>query len=230
MAQFHFVEDYEKLVADLVAAHPIDEAMAIAVGGKYDLIGKIELDALNAAGFTGGMSLFDLGCGSGRLAAAIAGAGINISYMGTDVVQALLDYAKTKTPKHFKYICHRSLSVPAENSTFDIACAFSVFTHLLHHESFVYMQDIRRTLKPDGKLVFSFLEFGSKGQWGVFEDTINLQRNRTTPHLNTFIERNAIEVWAMHAGFKVEKFIDGYEPIGNNPVLGQSIAILRRVS
>lgn len=33
MAQFHYVEDYERLVSELISKHPIDEAMSLAVGG-----------------------------------------------------------------------------------------------------------------------------------------------------------------------------------------------------
>ena len=36
--------------------------------------------------------------------------------------------------------------------------AFSVFTHLLHEESFIYLEDFKRVLKPGGSVVFSFLE------------------------------------------------------------------------
>lgn len=38
MAQFHFVEDYERHVAALLEQHPIDEAMSLAVGGLYDVL------------------------------------------------------------------------------------------------------------------------------------------------------------------------------------------------
>jgi len=228
MAQFHFVEDYEKLVGDLIATHPIDEAMAIAVGGKYELIGQIELDMLKEAGLDDGMSVFDLGCGSGRLAFTIAKSGLDISYLGTDIVQALLDYARSKTPDSYRFICHRDLSIPAEDSSVDIACAFSVFTHLLHHETYIYLEEMRRVLKPNGRIVFSFLEFGPPGQWAVFEDTVLHQKRQTTPHLNTFIERNAIAAWASHLDLKVDRFIGGWEPVRNNVPLGQSVVVLRR--
>ena len=46
MAEFHFVEDYERHVARLMRDHPIDEAMSLAVGGAYDIIGRIEAEAL----------------------------------------------------------------------------------------------------------------------------------------------------------------------------------------
>ncbi len=229
MAQFHFVEDYVKHVAALKAAYPLDEAMAKAVGGAdYHKAGQTERDILFAAGLRPGMSVFDLGCGSGRLATALAKERIALQYLGTDVVQDLLDYAKSKTPAHFRYVLHRELSVPAESSSVDIACAFSVFTHLLHHETFMYMEDIRRALKPGGKLVFSFLEFASNSHWTVFEHTIMAQRGNTTPPLNTFIERTAIEVWVQRAGWHVDRYIEEWEAVGDSEPLGQSTVILTK--
>lgn len=229
MAQFHFVEDYVKHVAALRAAYPIDEAMALAVGGPdYNGIGQIELNILRAAGLKSGMSVFDLGCGSGRLANALGKSGIELEYLGTDVVQDLLDYAETKTPSHYRYVLHRELSVPAETASIDIACAFSVFTHLLHHETFIYMDDIRRVLRPGGKLVFSFLEFHTVSHWTVFEQTVAAQRASNTPHLNTFIERNAIQVLAERIGLRVERFIEGAEKVGGGEALGQSTVIISK--
>ncbi len=72
MAEFHFVEDYEKHVARPVRDHPIDEAMSLAVGGAYDIVGRIEAEALVQNGLRDGMRLADIGCGSGRTAVALA--------------------------------------------------------------------------------------------------------------------------------------------------------------
>ena len=229
MAQFHFVEDYVNQVAAFKAAYPLDEAMARSVGGAdYHKAGQTERDILYASGLKPGMSVFDLGCGSGRLATALANEDIKLDYLGTDVVQDLLDYAASKTPIHYRYMLHRELSVPADTGSVDIACAFSVFTHLLHHETFIYMEDIRRTLKPGGKLVFSFLEFAANNHWSVFEHTINDQRGNTTPHLNMFIERPAIGVWAQRGRWTVERYIDGWEQTGDGEPLGQSTVILSK--
>jgi ubiquinone/menaquinone biosynthesis C-methylase UbiE len=231
MAQFHFVEDYVKQVAVMKAKYPLEEAMAKAVGGAdYHKAGQTERDILFAAGLRPGMSVFDLGCGSGRLATALTKEQIPLQYIGTDVVQDLLDYAASKTPVHFRYVLHRELSVPAESSSVDIACAFSVFTHLLHHETFMYMQDIHRALKPGGKLVFSFLEFAANNHWDVFNYTIAAQRDNTTPHLNMFIERGAIEVWAQRGGWRVDRYIDGSEAVGDGEPLGQSTVIMTKPS
>lgn len=231
MAEFHFVEDYERLIADLVARYPLDEAMSIAVGGNYEAIGRTELAVLRHAGLTEGQRLIDLGCGSGRLAWALGDARLDVGYLGIDIVQPLLDYARSRAPEAFRFVLHRMLSVPAADRSADMVCAFSVFTHLLQSETAIYLDDIARVLRPGGRLVFSFLEFASPAHWPVFEGTVEHQRSGDVPHLNIFIERDVIDLWAGKYGYVREAFIDGSDALWQDfGPLGQSIAILRRVA
>ena len=228
MAEFHFVEDYERYVADLVTRHPIDEAMSLAVGGWFEHVGGVEAAVMRHAGLRDGMTLVDLGCGSGRLAWAL-GRSMRIDYTGIDVVQALLDYAATKSPPQYRFLLNRTLRIPAADASADMACAFSVFTHLLHAESYIYMEDLKRVLRPGGRLVFSFLEFAEANHWPIFAGTAEAQRASRAPHLNQFIERGAIACWADRLGFALEGFIDApAAPWGDPGALGQSIATLRR--
>ena len=228
MAQFHFVEDYERLVEHLLRTYPRDEAMARAVGGGYREIGEIERNILQYAGLGNGMSVVDIGCGSGRLAYALATAAMQIDYLGTDIVTALLDYAAEKCPPHYRFKLHRHLSIPVASASSDMICAFSVFTHLLHHESYLYIEDACRALKPKGKLIFSFLEFADPGHWRIFEDTVEAQRSAVPTHLNSFIERSAISVWASHLGFADTEFLKGSDRVLGGKGLGQAVAILTR--
>ena len=123
---------------------------------------------------------------------------------------------------------HRALNIPSPESTCDFVTAFSLFTHLLHAESYIYLQDIKRVLKPGGKLVFSFLEFLFESHWRVFESTVEQQRHQVAAPLNMFIERSVIDVWSAKLGYRVEGYVSGAEaPWGGKP-LGQSVAILRR--
>jgi len=215
------------LVRDLIASHPLDEAMARAVGGSYDLIGGIERDALIHAGLRDGMAVVDLGGGSGRLAHAL-GQRMHIEYFGVDIIEELLRYARTKAPENYRFVLNRALTLPADDASADMACAFSVFTHLLHAETHLYLEDMRRVLRPGGRVVFSFLEFAEPDHWPVFEATVGGQRTSTAPHLNTFVERDAIGLWCRKLGYECEAFIDsGVAPWGG-PSLGQSLAILRR--
>ncbi len=229
MADFHFVEDYERVVADLVARYPIDEAMSCAVGGDFESVGLIERQVVAHAGLRDGQRLIDLGCGSGRLAWAL-GQSMKIDYLGIDIVQALLDYAATKSPPSYRFVLNRALRIPAPDQSADMVSAFSVFTHLLHAETYIYMEDIFRVLKPGGKLVFSFLEFAEPQHWLVFSGTVDTQRHTAVPHLNQFIERNAIDLWADKLGYVREAFIGGTEAPwgGATPALWQATAVLRR--
>jgi ubiquinone/menaquinone biosynthesis C-methylase UbiE len=153
---------------------------------------------------------------------------MSVEYLGTDVVAALLDYARGHAPAHFNFRLHPALSVPLPDASVDIACAFSVFTHLLHAETYIYLEEMRRVLRPGGRVIFSFLEFASPAHWDVFQATVAGQRATQTPHLNQFIERSSIETWARHLGFAVERFIDaGAEVEPGAGALGQSMVILR---
>jgi SAM-dependent methyltransferase len=228
VAEFHFVEDYEKLIASLLATRPVDEAMAVAVGGDFESVGITERAAMRHAGLRDGMALIDFGCGSGRLAWAL-GQAMRIDYTGIDVVQALLDYARSKSPHGYRFLLNRTLHIPAADASADMVSAFSVFTHLLHTETYIYMEDIRRVLRPGGRLVFSFLEFANPEHWVVFSGTVEAQRLSVAPHLNQFIERTAIELWCAKLGFTLEGFVSGTDaPWGDAPPLWQSLAILRR--
>jgi SAM-dependent methyltransferase len=130
MAQFLFVEDYIKHVANLKAAYPLDEAMVKAVdGADYHQAGQTERDILFVAGLRPGMSVFDLGCGSGRLATALTKERISLQYLGTDVVQDLLDYAASKTPVLSDIFCTANCqyqpSLPAWTLRAPSACSLT---------------------------------------------------------------------------------------------------------
>lgn len=228
MAQFHFVEDYERHVARLMAEHPRDEAMSLAVGGLYEQLGRVELALLRHLGLRSSMAVFDLGCGSGRLASALGQSGLRLDYLGTDVVAALLDYAASRSPAHFRFALHRELSIPLADASVDLACAFSVFTHLLHQESYIYLQEMHRVLKPGGRAIFSFIEFAEPGHWPIFEHTVATQRSTERPVLNQFIERSVIGIWADRLGFELQQFIDATADVTGAGGLGQAAAVLRR--
>jgi ubiquinone/menaquinone biosynthesis C-methylase UbiE len=228
MAKFHFIEDYERLVRRLMWKYPIHEAMSRAVGGgTYEHIGEIEACIVAYVGLRDGQSLADLGCGSGRLASALSQK-MAVEYCGIDVVRALLRYAKKKSPENYRFILNRSLSIPLPDASFDMASAFSVFTHLLHHESYIYLEELRRVVRPCGTVVFSFLEFAEDSHWPQFEATVNVQRSATLPHLNQYIERSQIDLWASKLGYTSVRFVDSLAaPWGSPGALGQSVAILQ---
>lgn len=215
----HYEREYNDHVANLRRTHPLDEAMSLAVGGLFDLIGERQLSALRDCGLGDGMAVVDLGCGSGRTARQIAKHFPAVSYVGIDVVQDLLDYAATLCPSHYRFIKSAALTLPMPDAWADFVISFSVFTHLYPEESYAYLQDCRRVLKPGGKVALTILEFSIPGNWHIFEHTVAGRKSRTLEHTNTFIERGVIDIWSEHLGFVVEAVInDG----------GQTLCVLRK--
>jgi ubiquinone/menaquinone biosynthesis C-methylase UbiE len=221
MPSVHFVEDYERYLDGLLSQYPLDEAMSLAVGGDYDRIGAMEADIVAMSGLSDEMFVLDLGCGSGRTATHIAARFPGISYTGIDVVQRLLNYAATRCPPHFQFVCHHGVDIPLPDGAMDIAVAFSLFTHLLHEETFCYLQELRRVLKPNAVLIISFLEFSREAHWSIFQATVDARKHNDRNPLNMFIEENVLRLWASKIGFTVEQ-VDRGHPIG------QTVASLRR--
>ena len=236
-----FVEDYQKFVRDLLTRYALPEAMSHAVGGDFKLIGEIEKQLLIGYGLKPEHTLVDVGCGSGRLAKQLVtylGSG---RVLGTDVVPELLEYARTGCPSNWQFALVDDIRIPFSNDEADFASFFSVFTHLLHEESFCYLIEARRVVKPGGLIVFSFLEFGSN--WEIFSGAVRLLRKgEPNPILNVFIARDAIEIWARQLQMPVveiragpDRFInlptpvlaDSGEWIEGSVALGQSVCVLR---
>ncbi|TMG84665.1 MAG: class I SAM-dependent methyltransferase [Betaproteobacteria bacterium] len=239
--RFHFVRDYRRLVRDLLAKYPLQQAMSLAVGGNYDAIGEVEKQILLGLGLQPGHTLIDVGCGSGRLAKALVphlGPG---RYFGTDILQELLDYARVGCPESWQFACVEDIRIPFPDDCADFASFFSVFTHLLHEESYCYLLEARRVVKAGGTIVFSFLEY--EDNWPVFENAYTaLLNGEMTVHLNMFIHRDVIAAWAQRLGMSVvdmrganEPFVELTRPVvyddghcaeGVAP-LGQSVCVLR---
>lgn len=228
-ANRHYVADYRALVKNLLEEHPLDEAMSLAVGGSYREKGDLQQRILRYAGLRDGMTLVDVGCGSGRLAHALSRSS-RITYLGTDVVPELLDYAKSKSSSEYRFVLHQDLSVPVPDESADFICAFSVFTHLLPEESFAYLRDMKRALKRDGRVVFTFLELGreNKNHWEIFLHTVESRLGNVNAPLNMFLEREVVRRWCEHLGLDVVEVMDGSHAPYDGPVAMQTVAVLRR--
>lgn len=231
--------DYPAFVEKLIQQHPLEEAMDLAAGGQFDSMGILQRDLLIASGLRPEHSLIDVGCGSGRLAKQLAGY-LSGGYLGIDIVPALVSYARQRFSRpDWRFEVAGDLKIPAADGQADMVCFFSVFTHLRHEESYLYLEEAKRVLRGGGKVVFSFLEFLLSSHWFVFEADV---RNRESDvPINQFISRDAIEAWAGHLGFRVEALYDGDKPhfplrqpvtladgrvLEDKGLLGQSVCVL----
>jgi SAM-dependent methyltransferase len=192
-------------------AYSLDEAAKQAVGGDFEAIGLLLRETLVHHGLGKHAYLIDVGCGSGRLANPLSEF-LEGKYLGIDVVPDLLSYARNLVQRpDWRFEIAKGLTIPEQDQQADMVCFFSVFTHLLHEESYRYLREARRVLRPGGKIVLSFLDFRMEGHWSIFESSIQDIGIGSKP-MNVFISPDMLRLWARHLDLEVETIKDGDEP------------------
>jgi ubiquinone/menaquinone biosynthesis C-methylase UbiE len=205
-----FKASYEKQTSDLLATHSKEDAMATAVGGHFRAVGQLECALLVQHGLESRNTVVDVGCGSGRLGFQLRKL-LEGRYVGIDIVEDLFKYAESICERpDWSFYQAPGLSIPESSDSADFICFFSVFTHLLHEESYQYLEEAARVIRPKGKIIISFLEFYIPSHWTVFEQV--LADKRPDKILNQFLSRDAIESWATHAGLEIVGIYDGDKP------------------
>ena len=221
-------EVYVSWVDDLKAAMPHDQAMELAIGGHFELLGPILCSVVRHYGLPAGGYLIDVGCGSGRLAKPISEY-LTGKYLGIDLVPDLVEHARKITNRpdwRFETVDH--IGIPEADGQADMVCFFSVITHLTHEQSYWYLEEAARVLKPGGKVVFSFLEFLEPGHWTVFESTLEAAKSRTEIPMNVFMGRGFFPIWAEKLGLKLEDVRNATDAVGEAGALGQSICVMSK--
>ena len=214
---------YPDRVQALLASMPEDEAMAIAVGGDYEFMGAHLVEVLTAYGLRPDDYLIDVGCGSGRVATALSRLEMasRLRYLGVDISEELLRYARRKCGiASWRFVKVDRLMIPEKDQRADFVCFFSVFTHLMPEESFLYLQEARRVLKPGGTVVFTFFDFAVPEHWPLFVENIRHLETRTPKVLDMFLSRDAAAAWAQRLGLRVTYI--------GSPDGGQTRCVLRK--
>ncbi|MBL6453989.1 class I SAM-dependent methyltransferase [Belnapia sp. T6] len=211
--QLDYVQSYAEMVRAYLAAYPEDEAVARAVGGAFEHFGILEHSLLRQFGLKDDSRVVDVGCGAGRLTAQLTRYP-GLRYLGLDVVPELLDYNRRKAARpDFRLELCQDNRIPLGENGADFVTFFSVFTHLLHEESYFYLEQCRRVLAPGGRVIFSFFEFAVDQQWSVFEGNVDWVRKRSyLGHINVFIHADDLRLWARRLGFEVVAMERGDAP------------------
>ena len=197
------------MVQSLISNLGLDVAMRSAPGGEFEAWGVIERDLLIQHGLKRDGYLIDVGCASGRLAYPLSDY-LSGKYLGLDIVPELVDYARRLVRRSdWRFEVTTGITIPEKDSQADMVCFFSVFTHLLHEHSYLYLQEAVRVLKPEGKIVFSFLEVET--QWAVFETAIKKLGDGSYP-MTMFIEQDTIRAWAAHLNLRIETIVGATTP------------------
>jgi SAM-dependent methyltransferase len=152
---------YERLY-EAHGRHFSDEDVVGA--GNFDLIGRLELGVLLAEGLRPTDTVVDFGCGTGRLAVHLIPVLRGGHYVGVDVARSMLDKAESRIargvpapPCRISWVHQTETTFPLPDRSVDLVCAFSVFTHIEHEDTYRYLRDALRVVRPGGRFVFSCL-------------------------------------------------------------------------
>lgn len=229
----HSIRDYQALVRDHLRRHPLDRRLALAnaIGAltleSFDQQGDGHVMVLRHNGLRDGDSIYDLGCGCGRTAQALQRSGWHGHYTGADVVPELLAEIERQCPGYQTALNYQR-TIVAPDASLDMVYAWSVMTHLFPGETYLYMVDAFRALKPGGKLLFSFLELEDPEHDRVWESELKrLRKGQTREQLDAFLHRDWIRRFAREAGFEVPVFTDGTDAT-NHPPFWQALAVMTK--
>src|ERR1700753_1489888 len=147
MPQLNFLKSYPDLLSRLRAKLPGQSALEAAVGGDFETVGKLECALLSSLGLSPSSRGVDVGCGSGRLALQLAPLR-GLRYLGTDVVPDLLAHARAISRRpDWRFELTNGAAIPCADQWADVVCFFSVFTHLIHEDSYRYLREAKRVVK-----------------------------------------------------------------------------------
>ncbi|MBA2433095.1 MAG: class I SAM-dependent methyltransferase [Chthoniobacterales bacterium] len=194
---------YEEMMAGLLSKHDPDTAMSLAVGGDYEAMGETLRQLLESYGLRENHYLIDVGCGSGRLAYALSRSSYRetLRYLGIDIVPAMLQYAAAKCQQpSWRFEPAAELKIPEADGCADMLCFFSVFTHLMQEESFLYLREAARVLKQGGVIVASYLDINEPRHWKTFTGNVASAKTRQAKAMDIFLSPDFFAVWARQLG------------------------------
>ncbi len=190
---------YADHTANLLEKNDSETAMSLAVGGNYEEMGEALRKGLLRFGLQPNDYLIDVGCGSGRLAFALARSPWrdSVRYLGIDIVPAMLEFAvqKCRQPR-WRFELVTEPRIPEVDGVAEMVCFFSVFTHLMQEESFLYLEEARRVLKPGGRIIATYLDMADPGHWSIFENNVRSTRRRQEKPMDIFLSQDFFATWA----------------------------------
>ena len=231
------VSDYETLAEQLAVTYPGTEAVG---EGEYDLIGRTELGVLIMEGLTPTDTLVDLGCGNGRLAVHALPYLQGGSYVGIEISATMLERARALIrrrvpvpPCSVRLVRQATPRFDLPPASADMICAFSVFTHMEHEDTYRYLKGARRVIRPGGRFVLSCLPMDLAEARQFFEEQAAADlaaRWRHVRNITTTVEM--METIAGMAGWQIVRWYRGDEAsirlpdTGERQRFGQSACVL----
>src|SRR5262245_6452397 len=227
---------YETLYESQARQMATDDAVG---GGAYDLMGRLELEILQREGLRPEHTLVDFGCGNGRLAVHAADYLSRGSYCGIDISPTFLRLAQRRiaastlaTTCRISWRRQTGDCIPMPDGSADRLCAFSVFTHMEHEDTYRYLCEARRVVRPGGQVIYSCLPMNLAYAQEVFRVQAAQSLTERWRHVRNVVTTvDLMNSIAALAGWRVVRWIAGDENYSRLPgyagwQFGQSVCVL----
>ena len=130
------------------------------------LMAGITRDALALANAQPGETAIDVGCGPGTTTAALAAAvGPEGHVLGVDISQVLIDAAATRRLSNATFVVADAAAHPFEAASVDLI--FSRFGVMFFGDPVAAFTNLRRALKPSGRLAFVCWRSAQDNPWSL---------------------------------------------------------------
>lgn len=103
-------------------------------------------------------TIFDLGCGVGRLIHPFAEKYKSIHFVGIDFSDRMLNVAQKKLIQNVGYCLNDGVSIPFDNGSFEAGYSMIMFQHIQNENFAGYLKEVGRVLKNGGIFRFQFVE------------------------------------------------------------------------
>lgn len=107
-------------------------------------------------------SLFEIGCGNGRIYRQLRRLGFSGEYIGIEVAEYIIEENKMRNSEA-QWIKADAYNIPVQEGFIDMCFSYFVIEHLVYPEK--ALKEMLRVLKPGGKLVLVFPDFVISGRF-----------------------------------------------------------------
>jgi len=199
-ARQKIAEDNPWYTADQIAGQRLGVYRHI-MKGRYDYVVR-HLRRLETRGYTlDGKTVVDLGCGDGQWSIEIARHFPKAKLIGVDYNELRLERYKHHVPTA-EALFGSCLEVPLEDNSADFLMFHQVLEHIPQPQD--ALREVRRILKPDGRLLLSVPNEGTWLKQKVQYPFIERKAMKTTDHVN-FWTRETLRRLLRANGFRVQQ-------------------------
>ncbi len=191
-------------------------------------------DVLEAYGLSKEHNVLDIGCGCGKQALHL----VDIcSYQGLDILEESINFCKENISPNFKLLeFHNDFysqsefknPLPYKDEEFDFIILLSVFTHMMPDDVEMYLEEIKRILKPGGMVFATFFLTSELRPFKRFKlnpiDDYYVKLKEDPLQAIVFNELNIIELYKKH-GLEIQDIYYGASEKRGVPNYGRLMAI-----